>query len=90
MSKSDYKIRWFEYFILCALALGFALAVLFNWFSYMIGDRSYAELSSSKTSGLAYLVSNLEKSNWKYIIVIIFSLCCYIFAKLGLREKNKK
>ncbi len=90
MSKPHYKIRWFEYFILSILSMSLSLAILFNWFSSMIGDRTYSQMGSSRTSGLAYLVSNIEKSNWKYLLVFVFSFCTYFFFQLGLKEYRKK
>lgn len=90
MGKSEYKTRWYEYIIQGIISLLLSLAILFKWFSLMIGDRKYSEIGSSKTSGLAYSVAKLEQSNWRYVLVIIFLFISISFFRRGyLNYKNK-
>ncbi len=74
MSKSNYKMNWYDYLVYSVISIALALAIAFKWFSAMIGGRPYSELSSSKSSGLAYMVSIIEQRNWRFVLVITFFL----------------
>ena len=90
ISKTPYKISWYEFLILGAISLLLSLAVLFKWFSTIIGDRIYSEIGSSSTSGLAYSIAKLENTNWRLILVIIFVLISCLFLVEGYKSYNKR
>lgn len=90
MSKSNYKMNWYDYLVYAIISIALSLAIAFKWFSAMIGNRAYSELSSSKSSGLAYMVSLLEQSNWRFILVITFFFIALVFIKKALKIYNNK
>lgn len=72
MAKSNYKMRWYDHAISGIMMLLVALAVSFRWFSKMQEGRSFSEINTSKTGGIAYLVAQLEDSNWRFVLVAFF------------------
>ena len=90
MTKSNYVIKWYEFIVMGVISLVLSLIFLFNGFSRLIGDRDYSEMSSSKTSGLAYMVSKFEQTNWKYLLILIFALLTYLNFKRGYKLYKTK
>ena len=88
MAKSNYEMKWYEFLISGIMSLAVALAVAFRWFSSMIGGRSYEEMGSSKTSGIAYAIGKLENSDWRFLLVAVFLLLSYVFFKEGFRKRG--
>lgn len=72
MAKSNYKMRWYDHIISGVMMLFVALAVSFRWFSKMHEGRNFSEINTSKTGGIAYLVAQLEDSNWRFLLVAFF------------------
>ncbi len=85
MSKSNYKMNWYDYLVLSIISILLSLAIAFKWFSAMIGGKPYSELSSSKTSGIAYMISLIEQSNWRFLLVAIFFLIGIIYIKSAIK-----
>ncbi len=87
-------LKWHEKIFLGVISLGLSLCITFRGFSMLIGDRSYSELGSSKTSGIAYAIGKLELTNWRFLLVGIFALIGIILIKEGnqmyRRIRNKK
>lgn len=90
MAKSEYKIRWWEFMVMSVLSMLLSFAVAFKWFSFMIGDRTYSELGSSKTSGLVYAVAKLEGSSWRFLLVAMFFGLSILFFSEGKKKRNSK
>lgn len=88
MAKSNYKMQWYDFVVMGIISLLLSLAIAFKWFSAMIGDRSYSELGSSRTSGIAYAIAKLEESNWRFVLVALFLFLGYIFVREGLKKKS--
>ena len=88
MAKSNYQVKWYEFFVLSAISFLLSACVALQWFSAMIGDRSYSELGSSRTSGIAYAIGQLESSNWRFLLVGLFLLLGYTFFREGLKKRN--
>jgi putative Mn2+ efflux pump MntP len=88
MAKSNYKIKGYEFLVLAVISFLLSAAVAFRWFSEMIGDRSYSELGSTRTSGIAYAISILEASNWRFVLVILLLILGYEFIREGLKKKK--
>ena len=86
MAKSNYKMRWYDHIIMGIIQILIAFAVGVRWFSRMIGERSYSELGSSKTSGIAYAIAQLEGTNWRFLLVGLFLFMAWIFFRRGYRQ----
>ncbi|KAB1068627.1 hypothetical protein F6U93_05780 [Tamlana haliotis] len=85
MAKTNYKMNWYDYIITSIIFTLMALAIAFKWFSSTLGGKSYSEISSSKQSAIAYSISVIEQSNWRYVLVVIFFLFAIISFKNGLK-----
>jgi len=90
MAKTKYKIKWHEHIILGVISLFLSLAISFKWFSKMMGERSYSDLGSSKTSGFLYLVAKIETSNWRFVLVLFFLIVAWSYFVQGYNQYKQK
>ncbi|MDG3584160.1 hypothetical protein [Galbibacter pacificus] len=90
MAKSNYKIKWYEHIVLGVISLLLSLAISFKWFSKIMGERSYSDLGSSKTSGLVYAVAKLESSNWRFLLVALFLFMAWTYFVKGYKQSKMK
>jgi len=90
MAKTKYKIKWYEQIVLGVISLFLSLAISFKWFSKMMGERSYSDLGSSKTSGLVYLVAKIEANNWRFLLVVLFLFVAWTYFVQGYNQYKRK
>jgi len=90
VAKQTYKTHWYDYLILSLINILLAVAITVRWFSYMIGDRSYAELGSSKSAGIAYAVGLLEKTNWRFVLVAFLLLLAHFYTRKSIALFRRK
>ncbi|MGB3467302.1 MAG: hypothetical protein WBA74_18610 [Cyclobacteriaceae bacterium] len=90
MTKKNARLRWHEALFLSFLNVLFAVAIANKVFTRLIGGRSYSEMGPSKNTGIAFAVSYLENTYWKYALIIFFLWLAYIYANKAFKSYKKK
>ncbi len=88
MSKSR-ELKWHEEIFMGVISAVFGFTFLFNGFSYLTSLFIENALEEGKPTGqqaLIALVSLLENSWWKYVIVLVFLFVAFLQVRAGVHK----
>lgn len=82
-------MKWYEEVTVGVLFLLLAVALLLNGFTYMLSLVIERDMGPTKQTGIITLMSMIETSWWKYLIVVLFSILAF-FAFKNAKTKYLK
>ncbi len=92
MTKKEQKYKWHVYVFLGLLNFCIAIFIGAKGSTYLVAGMSYAEMSSSKINSIVFALSELEATNWRYVIIAVLTFLSWLYFNIAnnFYKSNKK
>ncbi len=83
-------LKWHEEIFTGLISAAIGITLLFNGFSYMLDLVIERDVGPTKQTGIIAVMSMIETSWWKYLIVLVFLLLAFFQIRSGIQKHCNK